>query len=278
MSDFDRVYLYRPGGANWCCDPSDLKWCLELALNRGWRPAVGDPSSLYWEVELEVSADEASALGETLELALASFEDKGNLRHRAATRLGSDFDRTRMTQLRELIGFCRQGGFESVDDEFPTFATREEVLERVRRLATDVIDLSYLMTVSGCVCTKWSWERIQIHRTLDSIDRYLGGDSTKRVIKEAEEAYAAGQNPVYWKAFVEGDSEKLRQLQEHEQAETDVRFYEDMMRYIRGEENDIWSGSVGEGCAENARALISKNPELALPENKTQLLKAARGF
>ena len=36
--------------------------------------------------------------------------------------------------------------------------------------------------------------------------RYLGGGHVDRVVKEAHEAYAAGVDPVWWKAFVSDTS------------------------------------------------------------------------
>ena len=47
------------------------------------------------------------------------------------------------------------------------------------------------------------------------------------------------------------------------------------MKYVRGEPNDIEPDTNGEQWAQNAKALIANNPELALPEHKTDLLKAA---
>ena len=147
MSD-DRVYLYQPDGTYWSCDLRDLRACLGLAMDHGWRPAVGDPSSMDWDCELQIGSDDATKLGKTLELAVTAHAGVANIA-RAATLLGSGWSSTRVRVLRDLIDFCRQGEFESVDDEFPTLATRDEILQHARELATDAIDLSYLMAVSG---------------------------------------------------------------------------------------------------------------------------------
>ena len=59
-------------------------------------------------------------------------------------------------------------------------------------------------------------------------------------------------------------------------AEDNAKFYEQVMKYVRGEQNDIGPRTVGAKRAEKAKALIADNPELALPENKKELLEKAR--
>ena len=270
MSGSHLVYLYRPGGTCGCCELSDLRWCLGLAMDHGWRPAVGDPSSYPWGLELEVWGEDATALASTLERALAAPKAD-----RAGTSVGSGWGPTRMRLSRELIEFCRQGGFESADDDFPTLATRDEVLERVRQLATRVTHLCYTVAVSGCVGMKWCRERIRIYRTLDSIDRYLGGDHAERAFKEAEEAYATDSDPVWWAAFVAEDPEHLEQLMVQERVERTPEFLEDVMKYVRGVEHDI-GGTREERWAQNVEVVIARKPELALPENKTHLLESCK--
>ena len=60
-------------------------------------------------------------------------------------------------------------------------------------------------------------------------------------------------------------------------AEDDARFIEELMKYVKGEPNDIKPNTVEHDWAEKAKWLIAYIPELALPENATQLLDAARG-
>ncbi len=48
----------------------------------------------------------------------------------------------------------------------------------------------------------------------------------------------------------------------------------EMMKYVRGASNDISPGTLGEGCAEHAKALIARHLELAIPEHKVALLQA----
>ena len=74
--------------------------------------------------------------------------------------------------------------------------------------------------------------------------------------------------PQFWgyETEEEWDRFQAKVFEEHE-----AQYYEEMMKYMRGEESDI---KPGEQRAEKAKALIAENPELGLPENKTALLRA----
>ena len=94
-----------------------------------------------------------------------------------------------------------------------------------------------------------------------------------RILSAVAEAFdtkiVSEHEPEYWgKTQEEWDRAGLKKH--------DARFYEELMKYVLGEEHDLRPGSLGERWAENAKALISENPALALPANKADLLDAVQ--
>lgn len=57
--------------------------------------------------------------------------------------------------------------------------------------------------------------------------------------------------------------------------EDDEKFQTELLKYLRGEPNDIRPGTVGMGWAEAAKKLVENDPTLLLPENKDRLLNEA---
>lgn len=107
--------------------------------------------------------------------------------------------------------------------------------------------------------------------------RWAPNGAPGRILSAVEEAFdtriVSEYQPQYWGFETE---EEWDRWQTEIMAEDDMLFYEQVMKYIRGEQNDIESGTVGANWAQKAKVLIADNPELALPENKTQLLEEAR--
>jgi hypothetical protein len=62
--------------------------------------------------------------------------------------------------------------------------------------------------------------------------------------------------------------------QEKITAEHRDEFYEQVMRYVRGEDHDLSPGTIGMIQADIAKGLIVDHPDLALPESKERLLQA----
>ena len=58
--------------------------------------------------------------------------------------------------------------------------------------------------------------------------------------------------------------------------EGEAKFYEDLMKFVRGETNDLRPGTIGMIQADIAKDLIAESPHLALPKNKTGLLQAVK--
>ena len=107
--------------------------------------------------------------------------------------------------------------------------------------------------------------------------RFAPNGAPGRILAAVAEAFdtdiVSEHQPEYWgfETQEEWDEAEAKWAEAH-----DAEFYEEVMRYIRGEPHQIASGTNGEQWAENAKALILKNPDLGLPENQTDLLRRAR--
>ena len=255
------IYLYRRDGSCWHASYDDFKKYLDVAIDYGWRPTLGN---------CKVGNADARELQKALIQALAALDTEKETSDGGAISPDSSWGQSQMERLRALIDFCELG-FETTFDEFPTLATREEMLEHVRKLASEEIGLRFHSALGG-TCSSL-WRRVdEIGVALGSIDRYLGGNEVDRVFKEAEEAFAEEVGPVWWKAF-KHDREVLKQLVVQATAEIGPSFWEQLMKYVRGE-RDEHAYEPALRWARNAKALIADNPELGLPKNKTQLLSA----
>jgi hypothetical protein len=81
--------------------------------------------------------------------------------------------------------------------------------------------------------------------------------------------------PQYW-GF---DTKEEWDAWQHKLAkEYDEKFQTELLKYLRGEPNDIRPGSVGMRCAEIAKKLADDDPTLLLLENKGKLLDEARSI
>jgi hypothetical protein len=67
-------------------------------------------------------------------------------------------------------------------------------------------------------------------------------------------------------------------LQERLAKEDNEKFHAELLKYLRGEPNDIRPGTVGMQWAEKAKILVENDPTLLLPENKDKLLNEARSI
>ena len=94
-------------------------------------------------------------------------------------------------------------------------------------------------------------------RVLEAIARVFDVD----IVSEYEPQFWGFETEEEWDACMDELDQKHRK-----------NFYEDVLRYVRGEPNSIQKGTIGELKAEIAKELISKTPALA--EDKDGLLDA----
>jgi len=85
------------------------------------------------------------------------------------------------------------------------------------------------------------------------------------VLSEHEPQYWGFDTQAEWDAF-----------QEELSREADEKFYQELLKCLRGEPNDIRPGTNGEAQAEAARTLVASDPSLLLPANKDVLLTRSK--
>lgn len=106
--------------------------------------------------------------------------------------------------------------------------------------------------------------------------RYAGNVAHK-ILAAIEAAFdveiVSEYQPEYW--GFETDAE-WNAWQEEEARKDDERFYDKLMKYLRGEDHDITPGTNGASWAEDARILTERNPSLLLPENKEEFMRHLR--
>ena len=107
--------------------------------------------------------------------------------------------------------------------------------------------------------------------------RYFPNGAPGKILNAIAQAFDTDifseYEPQYWGFDTQ---EEWDAWQEKLAKEDDDKFYAELLRYLRGEPNDIRPGSVGMGWAEEAKNLVENDSTLLLPENKDKLLNEAR--
>jgi hypothetical protein len=147
-------------------------------------------------------------------------------------------------------------------------------------------------------------EKYGVYETIrsDSTEqrRYLGGrDGVLEAFREEDGNSSFMRNsftPVPWATFdalieefdVELVSEhdhrfwgfatqkKWDDWREQSEKQTEDRFYNDVIHYVRDEPNDLRPGTIGMKQAEIAKTLVGSDESLMLPENRHRLLEAVQ--
>jgi hypothetical protein len=81
--------------------------------------------------------------------------------------------------------------------------------------------------------------------------------------------------PQYW--GFDTEEEWHAALHELNREEAD-RFYTHVVKFVRGEPNDILEGTIGEIQAKIAKRLVENDPDLVLPEHRERLMKTVEGI
>jgi|ERR1700683_3662757 len=117
------------------------------------------------------------------------------------------------------------------------------------------------------------WVNITEDGYISNLRRY-GGNAPSKILSALAQAFdtdiVSEYEPQYWgfQTEEEWDAWQLALAKEGEE-----EFYTELMRFLRGEPNDIRPGTIGLLKAEVAKSLVDKDQSLLLPENKDRLLK-----
>ena len=115
------------------------------------------------------------------------------------------------------------------------------------------------------------WVYIDDNGFVGSLTR-RGGNAPGKILKAVAEAFetdiASEYEPQFWGFDTQEEwdacMEKMSQKAEEE-------FHIELLKYLRGEPNDIRPGTIGMCRAEIARTLVEKDPSLLLSVNKDKL-------
>ena len=153
------------------------------------------------------------------------------------------------------------------DGRLEKFGVREQ-------LTADTTETSKCLT-DGRNCL---WVYINDAGFVGNIKR-SGANAPSKILNAIAETFDTDifseYEPQYW-GF--DTKEQWDAWQEKLAKEDDEKFHTDLLKYLRGEPNDIRPGTVGMGCAEKAKKLVENDPTLLLSENKDKLLNGARSI
>jgi hypothetical protein len=116
------------------------------------------------------------------------------------------------------------------------------------------------------------WVYVDQDGFIDSLCRY-GLNSPRKVLNAVADAFdtdiVSEYDPQYWgfETHEEWDAFQQKLAKEEED-----RFYIEILKFVRGEPNEIGPGTIGETEAGIAKALIEQDASLLLPINKEKLL------
>ena len=100
-------------------------------------------------------------------------------------------------------------------------------------------------------------------KILNAVAKVFGTD----IVSEYEPQFWGFDTQEEWNAYREKESEEVREA-----------FYIDLLKYLRGEPNNIRPETNGMLEAEIAKTLVEKDPSLLLPINKDKLLSEVRSI
>jgi len=135
------------------------------------------------------------------------------------------------------------------------------------------------MTITTRRCltdgTNYLWAHIGEDGFLSSFTRYAFNDA-RLILSAVAEVFdldiVSEHEPQYWGFDNEQEwhTEQAKSAREYEKAKR--KFEKDLLKYVRGERNNIKPGTDEEIKAEIAKKLAEKDPTLLLPVNRMQFL------
>jgi hypothetical protein len=118
------------------------------------------------------------------------------------------------------------------------------------------------------------WVYIREDGIVDDLTRYFPGGAPDKILNAVAEAFdtdiVSEYEPQYWgfDTQEEWDAWNEQIAKKHEES-----FHNELLKFLRGEPNDIKPGTLGMIWAEIAKKLTEKDPTLLLPTNKDKLCK-----
>ena len=117
------------------------------------------------------------------------------------------------------------------------------------------------------------WAYINDDGFVACLTRYAG-NAPGKILDAIADAFdtdiLSEHEPQFWGFDTEKEWNKF---QEQIAKEQDDAFHSELLKYLRGEANDIKPGTVGMLHAKIAKKLVKKDPSLMLPKNKSKLRK-----
>jgi hypothetical protein len=162
------------------------------------------------------------------------------------------------------IGFCpvkKILACDLFDGRLEEFNVREDI----RRQTTE----HERCLTDGC---NYLWVFIGDDGFVSNFHRWMPNGDPEKILKAIAEVFdtniVSEYEPQYWgfETQEEWDACMERMSREYEE-----KFHVELLKYCRGEPNDIEPGTNGELDAEIAKKLSDKDPSLLLPENKNKL-------
>jgi hypothetical protein len=118
------------------------------------------------------------------------------------------------------------------------------------------------------------WAYIDGDGFVGSLTRYASGGAPGKILTAIAEAcdtdIVSEYEPQFWGFDTQ---EEWDEWNEQMSREAEESFHNELLKYLRGEPNDIRPGTIGMIWAEIAKKLADKEPGLLLPTNKDKLRK-----
>jgi hypothetical protein len=121
------------------------------------------------------------------------------------------------------------------------------------------------------------WVHVDADGRVTSFTRYRPNGAPQGILRAIAEAFdveiVSEHDPRFWgfETKAEWDASWAAVAEQHEQ-----EFYDEVVKFIRGDPNNIGPGTVGMIEAEIAKRLVAKSPDLLAAENRPALIKAVK--
>jgi hypothetical protein len=126
----------------------------------------------------------------------------------------------------------------------------------------------------------YMWVHINGQGLVGCVTRHFSGGAPGKILNAIAEAFdtviVSEHEPQFWGFDTQEEwDEKEREIAE-QIAEENQKFHVELLKYLRGEPNDLRPGTEGMVLAEIAKGLVEKDAALLLPANKEKLRNEIR--